>query len=75
MIETLPSLVGEIVAENDKITMDGETVQATAIVGLVALGTVAMVIDGNIGETIAIAVAAGLGGVVTAIFKDKRAAQ
>jgi len=49
--------------------LDNETVQVIAICGVTALGITAMIVDGEIGETIAVAVATGLGAVIGYLFK------
>lgn len=54
-----------------KVDCDTQTVQATAIVGLTVLGAVALIVDGSMGETIAVAVAAAFGIVVGNLFKKK----
>jgi len=51
--------------------LDTETVQVIAIAGVTALGITAMVVDGEIGETIAVAVATGLGAFIGYLFKSK----
>jgi len=51
--------------------LDNETVQVFAIAGVTALGITAMVVDGEIGETIAVAVATGLGAVIGYLFKTR----
>lgn len=51
--------------------IDNETVQVVAIIGVIALGVTAMIVDGEIGETIAIAVATALGAVVGYLFKNR----
>jgi lipid-binding SYLF domain-containing protein len=51
--------------------LDNETVQVVAIIGVIALGVTAMVVDGEIGETIAVAVATGLGAVIGYLFKNR----
>lgn len=51
--------------------LDNETVQVCAIAGVTALGITAMIVDGQIGETIAVAVATGLGAVIGYLFKGR----
>lgn len=53
------------------MNLDNETVQVIAICGVTALGITAMIVDGQIGETIAVAVATGLGAVIGYLFKVK----
>jgi len=52
--------------------LDNETVQVCAIAGITALGITAMVVDGDIGETIAVAVATGLGAIIGYLFKVRQ---
>ena len=52
-----------------KIDADKQTVQIVAIVALTVLGSIAMIVDGDIGETIAVAVAGVLGLVGGSLFK------
>lgn len=52
--------------------IDNETVQVCAIAGITALGITAMVVDGDIGETIAVAVATGLGAIIGYLFKVRQ---
>lgn len=59
---------GEI-KEMVDLTVDKEIVQIVAIFGLVILGSVAMIYDGDVGETIAVAVAGSLGLMGGSIFK------
>jgi len=57
-----------------EISADKEIVQIVSIMGLVILGSVAMIYDGDVGETIALAVAGCLGlmgGSIFRVLKDK----
>jgi len=51
--------------------MDDNTLEAFAVVGIVVLGVVAIIWDGNVGETIAVGVAATLGALATHLWYRK----
>lgn len=50
---------------------DKETVQVAAIAGLTTLGAVAIIIDGDVGNTIAIAIAGAIGFMIRFVFGNK----
>lgn len=58
--------VKEIMVEYD---CNKGTVQVISVIGITVLGSVAMIMDGSAGETIAIAVAAALGALTMGLFK------
>jgi uncharacterized membrane protein YadS len=50
------------------IDLDNQTVQVVAICGVTAIGITAMIVDGDIGQTMAVAVATALGVLVGYLF-------
>jgi len=51
-----------------KMDYDKQAVQIAAIAGLTALGVTAMVVDGDIGNTIALAIAGAIGYLARSLF-------
>lgn len=70
MMEILEKEMSEIM----EVDCDDQTVEVVAIVGVTVLGAVAIVVDGDVGNTIAIAIAAALGAIIKGIF-DRKAAR
>ncbi|MFA5187580.1 MAG: hypothetical protein WC551_13960 [Patescibacteria group bacterium] len=54
-----------------KVEADREIVQCAALIGITVLGTAAMIVDGDVGMTIAIGCTAGLGAAVGYLFPRK----
>lgn len=69
MLEILEYQIKEV--QMAQIDCDREVVQVMCIIGITVMGCVAMFVDGEIGNTIAVAVAGVLGLAAGYLFKDR----